>query len=265
MPDGGPARPVPTSPVRGVLFDIDDTLVDTASAFAVALTRSFGAIVPLSEDQADAVMRTWRADAGGHYRAYVAGELSFEEQRRRRFDEIASVLGQGRLDDDVFDAWHADYVARFEAAWALFPDAHACVAAAVDAGLAVGVVTNAPGEMQRAKIAAVRLADVLTHLVAIDSIGVGKPDARVFHEGCRLIGTEPAATIYVGDELDTDARAAVDAGLRGVWLDRPGRRRDGPHAVTEDALAEARAAGVEVITSLDQLPGVWSNARGCGA
>lgn len=244
-------------PVRGVLFDIDDTLVDTASAFTSGLADAFAAMTDLTDDHHAEVVRMWRADAGGHYRRYVAGEVDLVTQRRARVLEITRHLELSDLDDDGFAGWDARYQAAFAASWALFDDAHACVAAAVADGLAVGVVTNAPGEQQRAKIAAVGLADLLPELVAVDTLGVGKPDPRVFHEGCRMIGTDPASTVYVGDELDTDACAAADAGLHGVWLDRPGRRRGGPHAVTEEDLRSAREAGVAVISSLTELPGRW--------
>lgn len=252
-------RTAPT--VAGVLFDIDDTLVDTASAFAVGLGSAFATLTELTPDRHDEVVRLWRVDAGGHFRRYVAGELDMVAQRRARVLEITRHLGLEDLDDAGFAAWEGRYQAAFSASWALFDDAHACVEAAVAAGLAVGVVTNAPGELQRAKIAAVGLADLLPTLVAVDSIGVGKPDARIFHEACRLIGADPAATVYVGDELDTDACAAVGAGLRGVWLDRPGRRRGGPHEVTEERLAQAREAGVMVINTLRSLPELWVGAQ----
>ncbi|GAA4627184.1 HAD family hydrolase [Cellulomonas oligotrophica] len=83
--------------------------------------------------------------------------------------------------------------------------------------------------------------------------GVGKPDPRVFVEACRRLGTDPARTAYVGDELDVDARAAAAAGLVGVWVDRPGPRRV---PVTDEDVAAARAAGVHVVRSLDELPEV---------
>lgn len=259
--DGGALRELAPSPVQGVLFDIDDTLVDTATAFGAGLAEAFGAIVELTPEQHGEVVQIWRADAGGHFRRYVSGEVDIVTQRRARVLEITRRLGLPDLDDARFASWDDAYHAAFAASWTLFEDAHACVAAAVVDGLAVGVVTNAPGELQRAKIAAVGLADLLPTLVAVDTLGVGKPDARAFQEGCRLIGTDPAATVYIGDELDTDALAAVDAGLVGVWLDRPGRRRGGPHEVTEGRLANARQAGVAVVGSLTELPPLWRRPR----
>jgi putative hydrolase of the HAD superfamily len=246
------------APVRGVLFDVDDTLVDTATAFTAALTDAVGTLVPLTADDADRVAQTWRADVGGHYRAYVAGQQTMTQQRRHRVDEITALLGLADLDDDGFATWDARYQERFAASWTLFDDARPAVEAAVTAGLPVGVVTNAPGELQHAKLAAVGLADLLPTVVAVDSVGVGKPDPAVFHEGARLLGTAPGETLYVGDELDVDAGGALRAGLHGVWIDRPGRRRGGPHAVTEERLASARADGVVVISSLAELPALWS-------
>lgn len=247
---------------RGVLFDIDDTLVDMATAFASAISGSIGALTPLSDDDAARVVQVWRDDAGGHYRAFVAGERGFTEQRRLRLAEITDLLGVTELDEHAFAAWDADYLERFAASWRLFDDARACVESAIAAGLAVGVVTNAPEALQRTKLAAVGLADLLTAVTAVDTVGVGKPDGAIFTAGCRAIGTAPGATVYVGDELDVDARGAQAAGLRGVWLDRPGRRRGGPHAVTDAAVDQARAEAVGVVTSLRDLSALWVSAGG---
>jgi len=85
-------------------------------------------------------------------------------------------------------------------------------------------------------------------LVGVDTLGVGKPDPAVFLEAARRLGTDPARTVYVGDELDIDAAAAAAAGLVGIWLDRPGGRRVHVHD------REVAAAGVPVITTLAELP-----------
>lgn len=236
------------TPIRGVLFDIDDTLVDTASAFGSALRGSLGIWRDLSDAEAAQVLATWRADAGGHYRAYVAGQLGFDEQRRQRLAPITDMLALPRMDDERFAAWDIRYRALFAQAWTAFDDARGCVQRAVADGLAVGIVTNAPAAMQETKLSAVGLADLLPVMVAVDTLGVGKPDPRVFAEGCRRLGTEPAETIYVGDEPDIDAVGATQAGLRGVWIDRPGRRR-----------GDAQVEGVEIVTSLTDLPRIWSS------
>jgi putative hydrolase of the HAD superfamily len=91
------------------------------------------------------------------------------------------------------------------------------VDALTSSGLAFGAVTNHETGYQREKLRRVGLPDVEL-LVGLDTLGVGKPDARVFAEGCRRLGTGPGSTAYLGNDLVADALGARDAGLVAVWL-----------------------------------------------
>jgi len=232
--------------VDGVLFDIDDTLVETRAAFRGALAAVVDRYAPGAD--VDAALALWRADPGGHYRAYTRGERSFREQRMTRANELHAAIGGPVLDDDAYDAWDALFDDTFASGWAAHDDADPVLVRLLDAGVRVGALTNARHDYQTSKLARAGLGDRLEVLVGVDTLGFGKPDPRVFLEACRLLGTAPGRTAYVGDELDVDAVAARGAGLLGVWLDRPGPRRV---PVTD---AEVAAAGVVVIRSLADLP-----------
>ncbi|WP_029253747.1 HAD family hydrolase [Paraoerskovia marina] len=237
--------------VEAVVFDLDDTLVDTKVAFAAAIGAVATTYLPhLPADRHPEVVATWRADVSGRYRAYTRGELSFDAQRMLRANELQLAFGGVELDDAAYARWRDAYSAAFRGAWVAHDDAAPALQELVRRGFRVGVLTNAAREMQVEKIARTGLADLVPLLVAVDDLGVGKPDPRVFHEACRLLGTEHARTVYVGDELDVDARGAIAAGLHGVWIDRPGARRGGPHPEDPEA---ARASGVTVISSLADL------------
>lgn len=234
--------------VDGVLFDIDDTLVETRAAFRVALRAVLDRYVPGAD--VDVALAMWRADAGGHYRAYTRGELTAREQRMTRANELHAALGGPVLDDAAYDAWDAVFDDAFASGWTAHDDVEPVLARLLDAGVRIGALTNARHAYQTTKLARAGLGDRLEVLVGVDTLGFGKPDPRVFLEACRRLGTAPARTAYVGDELDVDAVAARDAGLVGVWLDRPGPRRV-PVSPTDVA-----AAQVAVIHHLDELPAV---------
>ncbi len=239
--------------VEGVLFDIDDTLVDTKGAFALALDAVRVVYLPhLGDADTAALLDAWRSDTGGHYRSYTRGELSYRAQRVARANALHADFGGPALDEDGFDAWDAVFEAGFEAAWAPHEDARPVLDAVRAAGVAVGALSNARVAYQEGKMRATGMAEVPV-LVGVDTLGVGKPDPRVFLEACRRLGTEPARTVYVGDELDIDALAAVRVGMIGVWIDRAGSRRV---PVEQAELDEAVDAGVHVISSLDELPSV---------
>ena len=237
-------------PLEGVLFDIDDTLVDTKGSFAFALEAVRAVYLPhLGEGDGSSLLDVWRADAGGHYRSYTRGEVSHRAQRVARANALHAEFGGRVLDDEGFSAWDAVFEAGFEGSWTAHADARRALDAVQAAGLAVGALSNAGAAYQTGKMRATGMADVPV-LVGVDTLGVGKPDERVFLEACRRLGTDPSSTAYVGDELDIDALAASRAGLVGVWLDRPGPRRV---PVTQPELDAALGAGVRVITSLDAL------------
>lgn len=233
--------------ISGVLLDVDDTLVDTRAAFEAALAQ-VAALYLADSTALEEVLATWRADLGGHYRRYTRGEMGYVEQRHVRANELHARFGGPELDEAGFAEWDEVFEAGFQASWRAHPDAADALAGLVGRGLAVGALTNAAVAYQTRKLA--RSGLDLPVLVGMDTLGVGKPDVRVFHEGCERLGTAPESTVYVGDELDIDAVAAVRAGLVGVWLDRPGTRR---HAVPEFEIAAARELGVRVVTSLTDL------------
>ena len=81
--------------------------------------------------------------------------------------------------------------------------------------------------------------------------GVAKPKAAFFQRLCGELGLPAARVLYVGDQLGNDVAAPIAAGLAAVWI------RRGPWGLlTADAAVEASA--LAVITSLLELPGLWS-------
>jgi putative hydrolase of the HAD superfamily len=235
--------------VDGVLFDIDDTLVDTRGAFGHALSDVARQYLPdLPPERYPDLVTFWRADAGGHYAAYTRGEVGFVEQRMLRANELHERFGGPVLDADGFAVWDERFQRSFADAWTAHPDVDAVLDKLLAAGLAVGALSNASVDLQTTKLERVSLLDRVPMLVGVDTLGVGKPDPRVFAEACRRLGTAPERTAYVGDELDVDAVAARAAGLLGIWVDRPGARR---LQLTD---AEVAAADVVTVVSLDQLP-----------
>lgn len=241
--------------VEAVLLDIDHTLVDTAAAFTAALRSSLipmlrartqarvsgepsctsgrgasstsGRGAPSADERA--IIARWSADPGDHYRSYTRGEVPYDVQRHARVDDIARWLGLAAFTDAEYEEFARAFDAAFVPSCAAFDDARPAVLALRDAGVAVGAVSNASRSLQERKLEAAGLADVVPLLVTVETFGVGKPDPRVFREGARLLGADPAHTAYVGDEPDVDAQAAALAGLRGVLLRRPTDERSLEH------------------------------------
>jgi putative hydrolase of the HAD superfamily len=197
-----------------ILFDLDDTLVDHTTAFVAATATLYRTIdSPLSLEQFSA---TWTASLRRHFDRYLAGELSYDEQRRARVREVID----GTLSDDAVDQVISVYLASYEAHWSLFPD----VESALDklSGHRLGVVTNGQVYQQRLKLERTGILERFDCIVISDDLGVAKPDPRIFLRACSLLREEPRYSFMVGDHYELDAIGARRAGLGGIWLDRPG-------------------------------------------
>lgn len=237
--------------VQAIIFDLDDTLVDARAGFTLAIDRSFRSIYPeLSDEEVAQALRLWRTDAAGHYRAYTRGEMQYEEQRVARLHHIAGELNLNDPSESEIVAWVGEWDAGFRAGWETFPDVQPTLGWVEERGLGLGVLTNAHADVQQEKMNVTGLGE-LPLLVTLDTFGVGKPDPRVFREAADLLEVAPEQALYVGDEFDVDAKAAIDAGLHGAWLYRPGHAKGG---VYDDNPGEANAFGVHVLGSLAQLP-----------
>lgn len=212
--------------IKAVVFDVDDTLCDSAAAFGKGIVAATHVYIPdLPESEYPKVIEQWRTDPGGHYRQYTRGEISFEEQRHLRANELHARFGGQQLDDAEYQKWAKIFWGTFTSNWHAPLDAAPCIAALSSHHYSLGALSNAGAELQTRKLAACGISAAnVPLLVSMDTFGFGKPDPRVFHEAAHKLNLEPNEVAYVGDEFDIDAQAACAAGLHGFWIDRPEQR-----------------------------------------
>ena len=225
----------PRPQVRGVLFDIDETLVDLRAAMGTTLKAiSAEDLAHFTAGDWDAYTHLFAADPQGHYDAYLGGHLSFADQRVLRVQHAREQAGLAPQDSDAARAWNEAYEAILPLHFRAFDDVVPLLDELDARGIPYGAVSNNVHDYQRAKLDAAGLQRI-TVRVGTDTVGVAKPDPATFLEGVRLLGADPGSTLYVGDNRRVDAEGACTAGLQGVWLDRAGNpspvRRDEDTAV----------------------------------
>ncbi|MEV8630952.1 HAD family hydrolase [Streptosporangium sp. NPDC051023] len=213
-----------TRMIKGLLFDLDGTLVDHETAAATAFATALTAVTGSAGVDHETARRRWSELEHHAMDRYLAGELTFAGQRRLRITTLVAELGLGIWDEQKADAWFAGYLRHYESAWRAFPDVLASLGALTEERpeLRLGILTNGEAGQQRDKVDRAGLSAALPVLVASSDVGVAKPEARIFHLACEAIGLLPSEVVYVGDRLDTDAAAASAAGLLGIWLNRAG-------------------------------------------
>ncbi|WP_204045382.1 HAD family hydrolase [Acrocarpospora phusangensis] len=198
------------------MFDVDDTLVDFSGATRDALASW---LTSLGVDGSERAYALWRQAEKRHFASYTEGLISFAEQRRRRCADFCAALGLPEPADT--DAWYAGYLECFAPALRLFDDVLPTLDLLAARGVTLAALSNSSSAHQDEKLRRFGVRDRFRALVCVDDVGGrGKPHPAIFHAACQALNLPPGRVIYVGDVLDTDARAATGAGLRGVWLDR---------------------------------------------
>jgi len=211
--------------IRGVLFDLDDTLMDHRGAAEDAL-RTWAGHVGLRISHEELVI-TWEVLERRYYELYQRGALTRTEQRRARIRELMSAPD---LDNRDADAMFETYWDLYRSAWRTFPDAEDAVDRALSAGLRVGVLTNGDHRDQRSKIEATALAGFDLPVFASSRLPAAKPDPRAFQSACAALEVDPSECLMVGDSLVNDVGGAVNAGLSAALVDRAGAHRGEPGA-----------------------------------
>jgi putative hydrolase of the HAD superfamily len=206
----------------GVLFDLDGTLIDHDAAARTALIASFtsGTVADPDGWSEDEVAAEWRRLERQHFGAYVAGTVTFEEQRRSRLRGLLTYMGRPLLPDAALDELFASYLVNYEQAWSPYADVEPVLVRLHEAGVRLGVLTNGQEEQQLAKLRATGLVAYMHCVVASSALREAKPARGAFRGACDRLGTTASCTFYVGDDVTADAIAASAAGLKGIWLNR---------------------------------------------
>lgn len=71
-----------------------------------------------------------------------------------------------------------------------------------------------------AQLDKVGIAHYFQAAISAKSVGVAKPDARIFHAAAQALGLAPHQVLHVGDDAALDVIGALGAGMPAVWLNR---------------------------------------------
>jgi putative hydrolase of the HAD superfamily len=150
-----------------------------------------------------------------HYAAMAVKSAQGAEERDWREYDRAYVGSIGVTDGDLDEAAAVLGEARTAALWRWpIPESVTALAALAAAGVPLGVVSNASGQIE-AVLRRSRVCVVDSHVV-----GVAKPDPRIFDfAAAHFDGIDRRRVCYVGDSITMDITGASAAGVQPILLD----------------------------------------------
>lgn len=109
-------------------------------------------------------------------------------------------------------AYEAFYAARNQVEF--YPDAVDALAR-IAARVPVAALSNGNADLAR-----IGLSHLFAFQLGSREHGAAKPAASIFHAACTRLGVAPAQVLHVGDHAEMDVAGAIQAGLRGCWINR---------------------------------------------
>ncbi len=208
-----PRHPTSPAPVRALLLDLDDTLIDDRSAMAAAIVQLHAHMELAHSQDNNGIAARWDAVGRSLWARCAAGEISFAEQRRVRLRETFGIA----LADQQADALFEEYLRFYALHWDLLPGATQFLAAT--AHLPRALVTNDHRAQVHKKLQALGLAHHFKVVVTPDDCGAKKPDPRIFLHALEHLGVQPQHALMVGDNAVSDIAPALALGMQVFHVD----------------------------------------------
>jgi putative hydrolase of the HAD superfamily len=211
---------------RLVLFDLDDTLCDYAGARAARLRIAFGQALAAARAREARVMGEVGPPAPiarpPELDALIETSIAIQPHGADHFPDLLRPYGVPAEAAALAVAWYrtnrfhglclfADAVTTLETVRAALP------------GRRLGLITNGPAEVQRAKIELLGLDALVDFALVSGELGIEKPDPEIFRAALRMADATPDEAVFVGDSPDHDVAGARAAGIRAIWMNRSGR------------------------------------------
>ena len=196
-----------TTAVDGLIFDLDNTLLDreatflrVAHVFYEEHLRTAGSV---TREAAVASMVRWDGDG------YT--------NREKMLTQWLGEWPDTGLNMDSLTGW---YRSTMEHMVEPNPEVNNFLSELNDRRLPWGIVTNGRTS-QRGKCRAAGLEQLAPFIIVSEEAGYAKPDPRIFSDALTATGlTQPEQAMFVGDNPQADIDGAQRFGMKAAWIRR---------------------------------------------
>jgi len=208
-------------PPKGILFDLDDTIIAFGSVAETAwieICDKYYADCSLSNAndlfQFISVTSRWYwSDKDRH----KAGRQNLDKTRRHIVTLALEKIGIQNLSLGFSIA--DDFIRRREEMIHLFPQALETLMYFNKKNTSLALMTNGESEKQRDKINRFNLSKHFDVILIEGEIGYGKPDKEVYTMALDALKLKPEEVWAVGDNLEWDVWGPQQLGIYSIWND----------------------------------------------
>lgn len=205
--------------LKGIFFDVDDTLYSTSEFSDQARSEALDAMIEAGLSVEKSVLQEELREVIGeftsNYEHHFDKLLLRVPRRHYRGINPAVIIAAGVI------AYHETKVRRL----APYEDAVEVLRLLSKTELILGVITEGLEVKQAEKLVRMRLNQYLSpnSIFISNQIGISKPNPKIYQRACSDLNLKPAETMYVGDNPDHDIDPPSRIGMLTVRMRRGGK------------------------------------------
>ena len=224
--------------VKHIFFDLDHTLWDFEKNSAEALNEIFFEMnlhqeIPDVED----FIRTYKEINAQYWSLYNHGKVTKEQVRTGRFTDTLTRFGINNIAEKA-EHLGETYIKRSPFKPHVFPDTHDTLDY-LNEKYQLHIITNGFLEVQHIKLNNYKLHGYFDLILCTEEVGVNKPNPLVFETALNRTKANPAESLMIGDNPETDIRGAQNCGIRTI-LFNPERHNHDVDSIEIQGLKELR-------------------------
>lgn len=199
-------------PIKHVFFDLDHTLWDFESNSEKAYEISF------KENKVDVNLSDFLKEYiiinFNYWKLYREEKVTKEALKYGRLRDAFDAVNYA-ISDEVINQLANDYLLHLPTFNKLF-DGAVEVLEYLKPKYKLHIITNGFSEIQYNKIEQSGIKHYFTELITSDTVGVKKPNPKVFYYALKKANAQAHQSIMIGDSLEADVQGALNVGMKAI-------------------------------------------------
>ena len=198
--------------ITDIFFDLDHTLWDFQKNSSLTfdfLLKKYRLDIDLKD-----FLKIYIPINFSYWKLYRDEKITKEFLRYNRLKSAFDKLGI-KVEDEIINKMSEDYVLSLPDNNFLIKDAIFILDYLKDR-YKLHVITNGFTEVQNKKIINSKIKKYFHSIIDSESVGVKKPNIKIFNNALKISDSNPANCMMVGDNLEADIIGAINAGFRAI-------------------------------------------------
>lgn len=195
-----------------VLLDFDDTLVSFKESAVHSVSKVYNKYnIPATQEN----IRFYYDTNESLWREFEKGKIKKNTIEKVRFQKVVEKFGLKDVSGEQLNRDYKNYLKNS----AILIDGALEFLQDIEDYVTIAIVTNGFEEIQKNRLKLSHVIDFADEVFTSEKMGFNKPDKRIYLNALKTLGIENhKKVIVVGDNLNSDIKGGINAGLDTCWV-----------------------------------------------